>query len=97
VLDSVSFNKEHNGYESIFHFEKLSHEHGDVITRTKHTLRNLLIPICANCKKIRDDNGKWLSIEDYFFNNHNTKFSHGICPECFEILYPWMDRESDGT
>ena len=46
-----------------------------------------LLPICANCKKIRDDNGYWEQIETYISDHSNTLFSHSICPECMKILY----------
>ena len=47
-----------------------------------------LLPICSSCKKIRDDAGHWTAIEDYIVDHSNTEFSHGICPECAERLYP---------
>ncbi|MCK4803648.1 MAG: GAF domain-containing protein [Spirochaetes bacterium] len=47
-----------------------------------------LIPICANCKKIRDDKGYWTQVEDYVRAHSEAKFSHGICPECMKKLYP---------
>ncbi len=46
-----------------------------------------LLPICANCKKIRDDDGYWQQIELYISDNSEAKFSHGICPECAIKLY----------
>jgi len=51
------------------------------------TLRGLL-PICASCKKIRDDKGYWNQIESYIGKHSGVKFSHGICPECEKKLYP---------
>lgn len=47
-----------------------------------------MLPICANCKKIRDDGGYWQQIETYISNNSDTQFSHGICPDCVRKLYP---------
>lgn len=41
-----------------------------------------LIPICAKCRRIRDDDGAWSSLETYVRNNLDTDFSHGLCPEC---------------
>jgi DNA-binding response OmpR family regulator len=46
------------------------------------------IPICANCKKIRDDKGYWGQIETYIRDHSEAEFSHGICPECTKVLYP---------
>ncbi len=47
-----------------------------------------LLPICAGCKKIRDDKGYWNQIESYIRDHSQAKFSHSICPECAERLYP---------
>lgn len=49
---------------------------------------NGLLPICASCKKIRDDKGYWSQIESYIMEHANVQFSHGICPDCAEKLYP---------
>lgn len=46
-----------------------------------------LLPICANCKKIRDDDGEWEPMERYISNRSEAKFSHGICPDCMLALY----------
>ncbi len=46
-----------------------------------------IIPICANCKKIRDDRGAWEQIENYIQNHSDAQFSHSVCPECVEELY----------
>lgn len=51
------------------------------------TLRGIL-PICANCKKIRDDSGFWQQVEAYVSRHTEAEFSHGICPDCMESLYP---------
>ncbi len=58
------------------------------------TLRGIL-PICVNCKKIRDDKGYWEQVESYVTNHTEAMFSHGICPECFETLYPEFADEED--
>jgi hypothetical protein len=47
-----------------------------------------LLPICASCKKIRDDKGYWNQIETYIKNHSDATFTHGICPDCMEKLYP---------
>jgi response regulator RpfG family c-di-GMP phosphodiesterase len=49
---------------------------------------NGLLPICANCKKIRDDAGYWTHVESYIQERSGARFSHGICPECVSKLYP---------
>lgn len=50
------------------------------------TLRGI-ITICANCKSIRNGNGKWESLESYLHSHTEAQFSHGLCKECQEILY----------
>lgn len=47
-----------------------------------------LLPICASCKMIRDDNGYWNQIESYIRDHSEAEFSHGICPDCAKRLYP---------
>jgi hypothetical protein len=47
-----------------------------------------LIPICSSCKRIRDDEGYWEQIESYIRDRSEASFSHGICPECVQRLYP---------
>ncbi len=56
-----------------------------------------LLPICSSCKKIRDDKGYWKQIEDYIKDHSEAEFSHGICPECINRLYPeFLDEECAG-
>jgi GAF domain-containing protein len=47
-----------------------------------------LLPICAHCKKIRDDQGYWQQIESYISQHSQAEFSHGICPDCLRENYP---------
>jgi hypothetical protein len=51
------------------------------------------LPICANCKMIRDAHGRWYQMEEYICMNSEAKFSHGICPECVRSLYPANEFE----
>ena len=46
------------------------------------------LPICASCKKIQSDEGLWVEIEAYFRERTKVRFTHGICPECMQKLYP---------
>jgi nitrogen-specific signal transduction histidine kinase len=58
-------------------------------------LRNI-IPICSKCKKIRDDQEYWHSVESYFREYIGVDFSHGICPACMQELYPdYVNRKRD--
>ena len=52
-----------------------------------------IIPICAHCKKIRDDAGFWQQVESYVQTHSEAKFSHGICPACLKELYPNYNDE----
>ncbi len=51
------------------------------------TLRGIL-PICSNCKKVKDDKGFWNRIEAYIETHSSAEFTHGICPDCAKALYP---------
>ena len=53
-----------------------------------------LIPICASCKKIRDDTGYWNQIESYISEHSEADFTHSICPECSEKLYPDLQKKT---
>jgi len=53
------------------------------------------IPICASCKKIRDDKGFWNQMEAYISNHSEAEFSHGICPECQKKLYPEFFKDKE--
>lgn len=66
--------------------EKLVVELREALSQIK-TLSGLL-PICASCKKIRNDMGRWEQIEVYIRDRSDADFSHGICPECEKRLYP---------
>jgi len=54
-----------------------------------------LLPICASCKKIRDDQGYWNQIDVYVHEHSEADFSHGICPECAKKLYPKFYKDKD--
>jgi two-component system, OmpR family, response regulator VanR len=53
------------------------------------------IPICASCKKIRDDSGYWQQIEKYIRDHSEADFSHSICPDCVKKLYPDFAAQQD--
>jgi len=63
------------------------------------TLRGLL-PICSSCKSIRNDDGFWKSIEEYFDENTDSKLSHSLCPNCMDKLYgdqEWYQKSKNKT
>lgn len=52
-----------------------------------------LLPICSYCKKIRDDQDYWHSVDQYIAKETNVRFSHGICPTCYdEIIVPQLEN-----
>jgi hypothetical protein len=69
--------------------EKLIADLQDAIAKV-NTLSGLL-PICSNCKQIRDNTGSWNQIESYISQHSEAELTHSICPECAKILYPDLD------
>ncbi|MDH4318022.1 MAG: hypothetical protein OEV64_06500 [Desulfobulbaceae bacterium] len=55
-----------------------------------------LLPICASCKKIRDDHNNWSQIESYISKKSKASFSHTICPDCALIYYPELQLSTNG-
>lgn len=80
--------------------KRMEEERERLIAELQKTLSEVkalsgLLPICASCKKIRDDNGYWQQIESYIKDHSEAKFSHGICPDCVEKLYPEFHKKRD--
>jgi ligand-binding sensor domain-containing protein len=78
-----------------FRVWQLLKEEEELNARIKEAMANIktlsgLIPICSNCKKIRNDKGFWDQLEEYIQLHSDAKFSHGICPDCAKKLYPDM-------
>ena len=73
--------------------KRAEEEREKVISQLQQALAHVkklsgLLPICASCKKIRDDRGYWLQVEEYIHDHSEAQFSHGLCPECAKKLYP---------
>lgn len=66
-------------------------ELSEALTQVK-TLSGLL-PICSNCRRIRNDKGYWERLEKYIQEHTDADFSHGICPECMEAIYPKFHKK----
>jgi hypothetical protein len=71
----------------------LENEKEQLISDLKEALSKVqalegILPICASCKMIRDENGGWTQIESYIREHSEVDFSHGICPDCAKKLYP---------
>jgi PAS domain S-box-containing protein len=76
---------------------KISEEREKLIKELQNALAKVrtlsgLLPICSSCKKIRDDSGYWKQVEEYLALETDVQFSHGICPDCLERLYPEVAR-----
>jgi CheY-like chemotaxis protein len=69
--------------------QQMERERRELITRLEEALAEVrtlhgLLPICMDCKKIRDDGGYWNQLESYISRHTDAEFSHGLCPDCFD-------------
>lgn len=71
--------------------EKLINELTEALSKVK--VLSGLLPICASCKKIRNDKGYWEQVEMYLKQHADIEFTHGFCPDCMKRLYPEFIRE----
>ena len=81
--------------EKVAALKRLRDDQDDLIrdlTRALVSIKLLhgLLPICASCKKIRDDTGFWNVLESYICEHSEAAFTHGLCPECQHQLYPQL-------
>lgn len=81
--------------------KQMAEEREQLITSLQHALSEVkklsgLLPICANCKKIRDDQGYWQDVAVYIRDHSEAEFSHGICPDCYVELYPELAQKRKG-
>ena len=77
------------------HIEQAERER--LIGELKEALANVrtlsgMLPICASCKKVRDDKGYWNQIEVYISKHSDALFSHGICPDCGKKAYEEIEK-----
>jgi AmiR/NasT family two-component response regulator len=87
-------------FEDMFELRRLNRELADRNQELEQALEQIqtlrgLIPICAECKKIRDDEGYWQQVEVYLQEHTQANFSHGLCPECAARLYPDIYPKKD--
>lgn len=78
--------------------KRMAQEREQMIGELKEALAHVrtlsgLLPICAACKKIRDDKGYWHQVEQYISEHTDASFSHGICPDCARRMYPGVFEE----
>jgi len=79
--------------------EQRTEELSRTVRDLQEALRNVktlsgLIPMCAACKKIRDDQGFWTQVEAYIAERTPAQFTHGICPDCTKIYFPGIEVEA---
>lgn len=75
-------------------------ERKKLLTQLEDSLKEIkllreFLPICVRCKKIRDDKGYWTQVDVYIRDHSDVEFSHGICPECAQIMYPELYTKDD--
>jgi hypothetical protein len=82
--------------------QRLQQENERLIANLQQTLADVkrlggLLPICAGCKKIRDDRGYWNQVEAYIAERSAAKFTHGLCPICTKKFFPGLTPEDLDT
>jgi PAS domain S-box-containing protein len=86
-----------NGFATIFsditERKRSEQERETLVAELRLALENVrtldgLVPICAHCKKIRDDKGYWNQLEKYIVEHTDAKLTHGLCPDCAELYFP---------
>ena len=109
VRDHVSWEKDAQGYPvsvngvtyDITEHKQAEEKREQLIQELQETLKEVrtlsgLLPICAWCKKLRDDDGYWKSVEQYIGERTKAEFTHGICPECFNKYISENSTEENG-
>lgn len=91
ILRSINKIRRHD-YLTYIQLKKSNEDKKELIESLQASLDEVkvlrgFLPICANCKKIRDDDGYWNRIESYIEKHSQVEFSHGLCPQCYKDLY----------
>jgi hypothetical protein len=86
--------------DEIDEHQRLEEEREKLIMELQSAIDNVktlsgFLPICALCKKIRDDQGYWNQVESYLSEHTDIDFTHSICPECAKKLYPEYYRDAE--
>jgi PAS domain S-box-containing protein len=89
-------------FKDVSHIKQVVEEHERTIAELQRAVAEVkvlsgLLPVCASCKKIRDDNGYWNQIEAYVRKHSEADFTHSICPDCAEELYPDFVTKGKGA
>jgi len=85
-------------FSEITHMRELMEEKDRLASELEKALTKALnefIPICANCKSIRDSDQEWTRLEDFLKARAGANLTHTVCPECFAKLYPGMEYQND--
>lgn len=89
ILDQWSLRQDIERYPAMaFELMRMLSQRIRAIEKTIVDAIGGLLPICAHCKKIREDDGSWVPIEKYISDHSEAEFSHGLCPDCVKALYP---------
>jgi PAS domain S-box-containing protein len=88
-------------FKDISHIKQVEEERERTIAELQRAVAEVkvlsgLLPVCASCKKVRDDNGYWNQIEAYVREHSEADFTHSICPDCTRKLYPDLVRKRKG-
>ena len=83
--------------EDITEHKRMEEEREKLIQALQEALNNIktlsgLLPICASCKKVRDDQGYWTQIEAYISDHSEAEFTHGLCPDCAKKYYDELQK-----
>lgn len=79
-------------FDDLLELKKINAELKEALESIK-TLEGL-IPICVNCKKVRDDGGHWTDVENYLLRHTNVCLEKNLCPKCMKEIYPEFDTDS---
>jgi len=98
VIENGNIRASVTAFRDITEQKQTEKEKGKLILDLQEALATIktlhgILPICASCKKIRDDKGYWTQIESYIREHSTAEFSHGICPDCAKKLYPEFYNE----
>lgn len=94
AVRQAALRREHDAtVRTVEALEAAEAEREALITRLQKALEDVktlrgIVPICASCKRVRDDEGYWKQVESYVTEHTEAQFSHGVCPECARRLYP---------
>jgi hypothetical protein len=86
----------HRARRQSFAAHLLERETGVLLEAALAQLKTLegILPICSACKKIREDDGAWVALDEYVSDHSTARFSHGMCPDCIARLYPNYSPQS---